>query len=147
MLGLAMTIFIASPAFAGDMLMGEPYYSGLYIGEPLAIDINPDPFDAGPTIRASFSNSASSFHRLTEIEEKTESGLQSSYFETKLSQFKTSGSVNPTNNGTEFNEYIVESEYSRASEFVISGYSRNISGSVETFGASFTFQNSLSIDF
>jgi hypothetical protein len=147
MLGLAMTILIASPAFAGDMLRGEPYYSGLYIGEPLMIDINPDPFDTGPTIRASFSHSILPFYRLIEIDQKTDSGSQSSSFETELLQVKASGSIDLTDTGIQFDDYTIENQYLRTSEFKISGYSRRIQGSVESFGTTFIFRSNLLVDF
>lgn len=147
MLGLAMTLLIASPAFAGNMLEGEPYYTGLYVGEPLGIDIEPDPFESEPTIRASFSHYSLPFYSSQEIDQQTDSGAQSSAFETELSQTKTSGLINQTDNGLEFNNYTIESQYSRTSEFVTSGYSRSIKGSVKSFGTTFVFQSDLSIDF
>ncbi len=147
MLGLAMALFVASPASAGDLLQGEPYYTGLYTGAPLSLDIEPDPFASEPTIRASFSNQILPFHGSMEIERKVDSGVQSSIFETKSSQDVVSGTMNRTDSGIEFNNYMIESQYSQTLEFITSGYSTIVEGSAESSGATFIFEHSLSVEF
>ncbi|ANV86840.1 hypothetical protein [Picosynechococcus sp. PCC 7117] len=148
MLGLAMTLFVASPAFAGNLLKGEPYYDGLYAGEPLTIDIEPDPFDSEPTIRANFFHSIEPFYGgSTEIDITEEFRGQSSIFETEFSQNVVSGSMTPIDGGVEFENYTVESQYSYASEFTTRGSSTTVKGSAETYGTTFIFESNLSVEF
>ncbi len=146
MLGLAITLLVASPASAGDMLRGEPYYTGIYLGEPLSVDILPDPFSSQPTVRANFVHSFAPFSGSIKIRKSdfSESQYQHTH---QFEEVTTSGSMEFIDRGVVFNEFTIDKQFVRESEFLTSGNSFILEGTVENSGATVTFESYISVDF
>ncbi len=142
MLGLAIGVIIASPAFAGDMLKGEPFYSGIYEGKPIELD----PFAFQPNVRAGFKHSLSPYFSSREIREvETE---ETQFQQTsQVSEVTNSGSIEFFDGGVEADEFILEKRFAREREFVTFGNTTFIEGTVETYGTRVIFENNISIDY
>lgn len=136
MFGLAIGILIASPASAGDLLKGEPFYSGIYEGNPIEID----PFAYQPNVRAGFKHSFSPYSSSRKINEVKTDENQFQH-NSVFSEETTSGTIEFSNEGVKAERFTIERQFAQAREFVTFGNTTIVEGTVETYGAEVNFEN------
>ena len=142
MLGMAIGLLIASPASAGDMLQGEPFYSGIYEGNPIELD----PFAYQPNVRTGFKHSFSPFSSSRNIREvdTNESQFQRN---SEVSEVTTSGSIKFSDGRVEADDFTFERRVAQEREFMTFGNTTSVEGTVTTHGAEITFENYIIINY